>query len=631
MKKKLLALLMALVLSSGILVSCTKEASDPQDTTTAAPSTGDGKIDLFADGISHYTVIYDADLSEGAKDSMDLILNRYKNAHGIALTVKSDKESAVVTATACEILLGNTNRPESKDASARVRKGEYILYYDTESTRVVINSYSNGDLGTALEYFLSHYADTAAKRISVPHDLFYLYYTDFSLQSLSVDGVDIREYRVVIPKGCDILTQYAAETLIDHVQSYAGITLSLAYDTAAEQDYEILIGDTRRTASHIGTTLSGSQYVLMKNGTKLVMKGSGVYTAAGVGAFVSSYLLPDAQNTLNRKVDITDLPSTVTVKNYTFASSYNNVILMIGDGMGYNSIGAALANGMSSFVAQSLPIAGEAITRSYSVMYDGAEWTDSAAAATALATGYKTINYTLGQDHLGNDVKNVRELATEYGAQTAIVTTDSLTGATPAAFMAHSENRNNDDVKSEITAAKASMEYCMGDVGSGLTAHTRKALTAVSDTADPFFVMIEEAHIDKRAHASDMSGVIEHVKQYNDTIAYVIAFTLCHPDTALIVTADHETGGIRQGNLNAEDQDGETYGYEFTSIESQTESSIRRAHTNQDVPLYALGAGVECFHGVDTENIDIARFIAKAYGADTFGQDWACPPVPSAA
>ncbi len=630
MKKKLLALLMAWLLLNGVLVSCAKETPNPQD-TTVTPSATDGKIDLFSDGISHYTLIYDADLSEGAKDSMDLILNRYKNSHGIALTAKSDRESSAVSATACEILLGNTNRPESKEALARVRKGEYIIYYDAESNRVIINSYSTGELGTALDYFLSRYADTAAKRIAIPNDLFYLYYTDFSLQSLSVGGVDIREYRVIIPNGCDILTKYAAETLIDHVQSYAGITLSLAYDTAAEQEHEILIGNTRRAASDIGTTLSGSQYVLMKNGTKLVMKGSGVYTAAGVGAFVSSYLLPDAQNTLNRKVDITDLPTTVTVKNYTFASSYKNVILMIGDGMGYNSIGAALANGMSSFVAQSLPVAGEAVTRSYSVMYEGAEWTDSAAAATALATGHKAINYTLGQDHLGNDVKNVRELATEFGAQTAIVTTDSLTGATPAAFLAHSSNRYNSDVATEISDAKATMEYCMGDVGSNLTAHTRKALTAVSDTADPFFVMIEEAHIDKRAHVGDILGVIEHVKQYNDTIAYAIAFTLCHPDTALIVTADHETGGIRQGNLNEADQDGEKYGFEFTSIESQTETTIRRAHTNQDVPLYALGAGVEIFHGVDTENIDIARFIAKAYGATAFGQDWACPPVSDAA
>ena len=94
--------------------------------------------------------------------------------------------------------------------------------------------------------------------------------------------------------------------------------------------------------------------------------------------------------------------------------------------------------------------------------------------------------------------------------------------------------------------------------------------------------------------------MVSAVNRYNDAIAYVIEFVLMHPDTALIITADHETGGVRKLN------DGR---FIFT----------RTNHTNTDVPLFALGYGTEALTKEVNNNVNIAKFIAGIFGESNFG------------
>ena len=119
---------------------------------------------------------------------------------------------------------------------------------------------------------------------------------------------------------------------------------------------------------------------------------------------------------------------------------------MIGDGMGFNHIKMAKNGGMKEFYAEQFPNKGEAVTRSMTVINGGDQWTDSAAAATALATGYKTINGKVGVDKNDNTLKNIRELADEKGAKTAVITTDVINGATPGGFLAHNAQRKVNNV-----------------------------------------------------------------------------------------------------------------------------------------------------------------------------------------
>jgi alkaline phosphatase len=285
---------------------------------------------------------------------------------------------------------------------------------------------------------------------------------------------------------------------------------------------------------------------------------------------------------------------------------------MIGDGMGHNSVNLALANGLNEFVAQRLPYVGKAVTKSQSVIDGKASFTDSAAAATALATGYKTTNGYLGVTKTNKSVQNVRELADSVGAKTAVLTTDVITGATPGGFLCHHFSRSDSTILQkqvdEIIANEA-IEYCKGSVGDKLIDETRVALQTISEGDSKFFIMIEEAHIDKNAHNIKADEVIHTVKRYNESIAYAVQFILCHPGTALVITADHETGGIVPDPTSK-------YGYKWTSHTSATYTE----HTNANVPIYAVGPQTEYFNEKNTENIDIAKFIAKIFGSTTFGQ-----------
>ena len=157
----------------------------------------------------------------------------------------------------------------------------------------------------------------------------------------------------------------------------------------------------------------------------------------------------------------------------------------------------------------------------------------------------------------------------------------------------------------EINALKSEdkIDYIAGSVGMTIINSLREALRTISDSNNPFFIMAEQTHNDGGGHGNNMATVITATTNYNEEIAYAIQFTLCHPKTVLIVTADHETGGIVP-------DEGSKEGFKFTTTN----------HTGADVPIFAIGPSTEVFNDVRTENIDIARFIAKAFGAETFGQ-----------
>lgn len=116
------------------------------------------------------------------------------------------------------------------------------------------------------------------------------------------------------------------------------------------------------------------------------------------------------------------------------------VILMIGDGMGaaQRQAGQWSSVGLSGTLAMdSLPVSGEVQTSNVT-----GSVTESAAAATAMATGVKTINGYVGIDPAGNNLTTILELAQELGMKTGLVVTSQVTNATPAAFAAHIGDRN---------------------------------------------------------------------------------------------------------------------------------------------------------------------------------------------
>ncbi|MBE6624625.1 MAG: alkaline phosphatase [Ruminococcaceae bacterium] len=416
-----------------------------------------------------------------------------------------------------------------------------------------------------------------------------------ALVLFSCGNAEIDDFQIVIPENADLSTKYAAENLASML-SERGDGVEIVTDSAREAKFEILIGDTNREESKTVSELSNGQYLLFARDSKIVIKGYGIYVGAGAHALVNEYDLK-----------ISDLPTEESPKNFVFPEKYDSVIFMIGDGMGENHIKMAEKNGMPTFIARSFIATGKSITRSQSVIDKTADATDSAASGTAMATGYKTLNSYVGLDANGNPVQNVRELAFSLGAKTAVVTTDKITGATPSSYMCHNISRENtEELQAEIDALSASgkIDYVAGSVDNNLTGEVRKALSTISKDSSQFFIMIEEGHIDKRAHEKDNEGAVEMVKRFNDAVAYATQFTLCHPDTLLIVTADHETGKLTASKYNE-------YGYLFHSYN----------HTNEDVPFFMLGAGASAYDGQTLENIELAKICASAYTTEPFGME----------
>ena len=619
MKTRILSMLLCVLMVLGSFTACgnaiapetsatTTTATEP--TTPAETEKPVEMLDLIADGKSEYSLVRSEDASTTIIQRVTSLRNQIKEATGASLSYTTDwiKRGDEVPAEGKEIVIGTTNRPQSEAVLKQIREKDYAIVYD--GGRLVILGGTEQATLLAVDYFVENYLDKATGKLTVPDNLFDVIAHDYPIDGITIAGVDIREYQVVVPKDCDKYTYYAGVNLVDFIKTNAGISLEMVTDDQAEKEYEFLIGKTNRAASSAFTsTIPDGQYVLGAVDKKIVMQGNSYMIGGGVGVFLNEYVKPSGVSGVQ---DIKNLPTTLAAKEYVFATEAKSAILMIGDGMGHNSVNVALKNGLSEFVAQQLPYVGKAVTKSQSVIDGNATFTDSAAAATALATGYKTTNGYLGVTKYNKSVQNVRELADSVGAKTAILTTDVITGATPGGFLVHHFSRSDTAIlQKQIDALleAGAIEYCKGSVDNKLIDETRVALQTISEGDNTFFAMIEEGYIDKHAHNIRIPEVIHTVTRYNESIAYAVQFILCHPGTALVITADHETGGIVESKNSQ-------YGYIWTSHTSSTYTE----HTNTDVPIYAVGPETELFNGKDTENIDIAKFIASVFTDAAFGQ-----------
>ncbi|MBQ7761713.1 MAG: alkaline phosphatase [Clostridia bacterium] len=405
------------------------------------------------------------------------------------------------------------------------------------------------------------------------------------------EEIDLSGYKVIISENADTLTEYCADNFVLTMYEKFQIKLPIAYDTETEQDKEILIGKTNREESQTKRTPKNMQYQLFKVGDKIVIQGNSIYVGSGCGAFLNDHL-----EFKDGKMHLKNMPTTDTPRTIYFENDYKSVIFMIGDGMGQNHIEMAEWDGLDHFVARDFYSIGTVITQSQSVIEGYEEFTDSTASATAMATGTKTYNSYVGVDKDKKLLLNIREIAYLSGARTGVLTTDVITGGTPSSYLCHLDSRNETELlqlQIDELVANRQVDYLGSEVGDDLTKSTREALYRLNGE-NGFFLMIEEAHIDKASAERNMRRTINCVIRYNDAVTYASQFALMHPDVALIVTADHETGGVTSNEEK-------TY-YTFTTKE----------HTNVDVPFFAIGAGVNKLKE-RIDNTQFFEFCKKAY------------------
>jgi alkaline phosphatase len=130
---------------------------------------------------------------------------------------------------------------------------------------------------------------------------------------------------------------------------------------------------------------------------------------------------------------------------------------------------------------------------------------------------------------------------------------------------------------------------------------TAKAIDALSkDCPNGFFLMIESAIIDGYGHNNDSDGMIEEMNEFDSTLQYLVEYVNKHPETLLVVTADHETGGTNVSYKS----------HEVGAKAPVTLSFSTKGHSGTVVPIFAYGAGASQFAGV-MKNTDIPKKIEK--------------------
>ncbi len=349
-----------------------------------------------------------------------------------------------------------------------------------------------------------------------------------------------------------------------------------------------------------------------------------------------------------------------------------NIILFIGDGMGDAQRTAAqwAAYGQDSHLAMdSMPHSGWARTGSLLGV------TDSAAAATALATGHKTLDGMIAMDPLFNPLQTILEQAQRRGMAVGLATTTEIAHATPAAFAAHVPLRTQmADIARQMIERRVNVLLGGGEddflppsatgcfpapgdrsdgrtliqeatdagyvyvcdgvalmaappdtsrllglfVDAGMTrphsptlaTMTHAAITLLSQDPEGFFLMVEGGQIDWAAHNNDAANVISDTLAFDDAVAIAQAFAVGHPQTLIIVTADHETGGMAASltPTGAEDEDGPFAMPDGTPFYVTWAGG---AHTTTPVAVMAQGPGSYLLEG-EYENTHVYEVMIAA-------------------
>jgi alkaline phosphatase len=337
-----------------------------------------------------------------------------------------------------------------------------------------------------------------------------------------------------------------------------------------------------------------------------------------------------------------------------------NVVLMIGDGMGVGQLSAASAilhGPAGGLFIETAPIAGLVRTHAGNDLA-----TDSAAASTAMATGYKAPKTAISILADGRRPMTLMEVAKASGLRTGVLTTSGLADATPAGFLVHAKDRyqyahifsailatendvlmggtwrhhhkaGHDEeylrlidrvdelgtaagyhvVRDESDLAHAQIPVLAlfeprGESADGhgpeLVVTTEFLLDSLGSDERGFFALIESEVTDGYGHDNSISGVVDAVREFDKAVALAVSWADGRGDTLVLVTADHDTGGL--GVIDGDYDDG--------VAEVRWASNL---HTSQWVPIFAFGPGAEHFNGV-IDNTDIGILVAKLLGIEDF-------------
>ncbi len=336
----------------------------------------------------------------------------------------------------------------------------------------------------------------------------------------------------------------------------------------------------------------------------------------------------------------------------------DRIIFLIGDGMGLSEVSSVFYFGdaPSSFGR----FRNIGLSKTSSATH---KVTDSGASGTALATGTKTYNGAIGVDTLQNNISNITEVVSELGWNTGVVSTSSITHATPASFYAHVKQRgmeeaialqlldsnidffagggigyfNRREDGQDLFASAAAKGFFLDTIslkkaaslepgqkygyllaqggmlpitegrGDFLPKATSLAIAQLSAENDQFFLMVEGSQIDWAGHANNTEYLIGEMLDFEKAIRVALDFAEKDGHTLVVVTADHETGGFTlSAGIN------EKTGQSDYNIVDPTFATT--GHSATLIPVFAYGPGAKEFNGIYENTALFTKMAALASG-----------------
>lgn len=324
-----------------------------------------------------------------------------------------------------------------------------------------------------------------------------------------------------------------------------------------------------------------------------------------------------------------------------------NVILLIGDGMGVSQVSSSFYFGNQNSSFERFKQIGFIKTSSQSDLI-----TDSAAGATAFSAGIKTYNGAIGVDKDTLSVTLITDKASKAHLATGIISTSSITHATPASFFAHVKSRNmQEEIAAQLPGSSINFFAGAGNDfffkrkdgvnlgadfskngfivdtvslkkpqtfdlnkkygyllapkhmpkmsegrGDFLSQATRLGVEYLSKNKHGFFLMVEGSQIDWGGHANDSDYIVEEVKDFSKAIGEALDFAEKDGNTLVVVTADHETGGYTLASENGN----------YNKIKGSFSTG---GHSATIIPVFAYGPGSENFQGIYENNLIYHKII----------------------
>ncbi|MBQ6754269.1 MAG: alkaline phosphatase [Bacteroidales bacterium] len=330
------------------------------------------------------------------------------------------------------------------------------------------------------------------------------------------------------------------------------------------------------------------------------------------------------------------------------AQQAKNVIILIGDGTGLTQLYSAYEANNRFLNIYTMPHTALSITNC-----TDRRVTDSGAGGTAIACGEKTYYRAIGVDKDTIPIPSMLEICKQMGKKTGIIVSCDLAHATPGSFIAHVKDRemyeqiaeyylggkcdiflgggkkrfDNRADKRDLTKELRQLGYevvynesellssktdriagffadkhlpLYKERGKIMQTALETTINRFKDNPEGFFIMLEGSQIDMQAHDNHFSEMIDEALDFDACVGIALDFARRDKNTLVVITADHETGGL---TLPVAGKDMDTCKWTTTG------------HTSAPIIIYAEGPGSENFHGV-IQNNEQFHIIMKAIKKD---------------